>query len=142
MATPTRWAPWTEPVALMTGSPFTVSGTATQAIPGAAVTVVPHVNTRLSVSWTLDAECTVPGNVVLICRLLVNAVAQAPQLLAKVPTTPERRTTTQCTTVDLVAGTSYLLGLDIALSGTGATFSINPTHTHLGPIVGMPNLTS
>jgi hypothetical protein len=143
MATPDRWAPWIEPVALMTGGgPLTVNNATVQAIPGCSITFVPHVNSRLAVSWTLDAECTTAGNVVLIGRLLVNGVGQAANLLAKAPTALDRRTLTQTETVDLMGGTSYTLALDVALTGAGATFLVYPTHTHLGPITAMPNLHS
>jgi hypothetical protein len=143
MATPTRWPPWIEPVASQTGaSPLTVNSTTVQVIPGAAVTLVPHVNCRLAIWWTLDAECTAAGNVVLVGRLLVNGVAAAVNDLGKAPAALDRRPYSQSTTVDLVGGNSYALTLDVALSAAGATWLVYPVHTHLGPIVGMPNLTS
>lgn len=120
MATPDRWAPWTEGVlqtadlVLTTGAPV---------VPGLTLTFTPHINTRLLISACVTVQFTAFGagsNARVYLNL--NGVFLPPATQAG-SLNVEYVTLTPVAVVNLVAGTTYTVDVRarLAVAGSVAT---------------------
>lgn len=146
MAAPTRWAPWIEP-AIRATADVTINSTATSDLTGVAVTIVPHIATRLHVTAQIDlltvttsASASASDGLLLI-ELSVNGSAVTGMVVLRPQVANGRAAYFGQWTVDAAKETSYALKLTARLNNTtGApSYTVRTTHTSM-VLVGLPNL--
>lgn len=140
MATADRWAPWVEPEIRATAAQV-VNALGWTALPGATVTITPHVRTRLYITYAADVECTaVAAGGLFRARMNVGGVGSTSQVIY-VPTAGmvnARMTLSgESSEFVLAANTTYTITLEAETNAAGGTYNVRQTNSRFC-ILGVP----
>ncbi|HKV07919.1 MAG TPA: hypothetical protein VJ725_07280 [Thermoanaerobaculia bacterium] len=132
-----RYAPWIEPVLSASGL-TNVNAVAPVAIPGIALTITPHVATRIVVHWMADVTDILGAQGCLI-RPTLNGSASPGNVIYKPLVAGARATVSGFARFDLVKETANAIALEARLDVAGGAFQIAATTTRM-LISGMPRI--